>query len=382
MNPKLKCAIFCDGWAGISSPLNNTVSYLSNIYDVDVFYYKLPYKNTEVDIPKFNISNVVLELIEIPYKKLLFIEKLIIRILKVDFREWIYIKKIYKEKLDPALCIIMDKQVKLLGLVFYIKNIRYIYFSLELPAKPGEVNWLYRLGVKLSSKIFIQDIERAKKLKEIFQLRKARFSIILNSSIGKIQPAKNNYFKDKFCIADNVKIVLMVGTISAEHGFYDIIDTVLEWPTNYNLVIHGWLTDDDIRKYIYDHSQFNKKIFLSEDVLPFDDKLTIFQSSDIGIVYFKPVNINYEYAAGSSGKLFDFMQCGIPIIANRISGMKELIEDNKIGILINSSNEWPSLFRDLEKNYNEFRSNELQLFPRFEFSSSISKALIGNNIIL
>ena len=100
----------------------------------------------------------------------------------------------------------------------------------------------------------------------------------------------------------------------------------------------------------------NNRIFLSTDILEPDKKKMVFQSADIGLVYFKPVDLNCKYAAGSSGKLYDFMQTGVPIIGNDIPGMRDLLEGNQCGQVIRSSREIGAILPIVMANYENFRS--------------------------
>ena len=75
------------------------------------------------------------------------------------------------------------------------------------------------------------------------------------------------------------------------------------------LVLHGWFGTPGDQTVISPEIERRKhRVFLSTEVLEEEHKYVIFQSADIGLVFYNPTDKNLKFAAGSSGKLFDFYE--------------------------------------------------------------------------
>ena len=74
-------------------------------------------------------------------------------------------------------------------------------------------------------------------------------------------------------------------------------------------------------------------------------------------------------AAGSAGKIFDFMMTGVPMVAINSPGMKEIIQVNKIGVVVDDINEINNALKYITLNHVSLKRNALNTFKYYEFNN-------------
>lgn len=231
--------------------------------------------------------------------------------------------------------------------------------------------------------IFSQDTYRIKFLKNDLYQRNSKFRIIYNSPSNVKLDIRPNYFRNLFKISEDKIIVLCVGSLIKEHYVKELINSINTWSDQFILILHGWFPDDELKQYILNmQERFPNKLFISEKFLSDNEKHIPFQSCDIGFVGFKPVTNNLKFAAGSAGKIFDFMGAGKPVLAFNTPGMKEIIELNNVGKTFDLSNQiYPTLLNILD-NYKEYSSNTIKVMNDYDFFKQYSKVYKDINIII
>jgi glycosyltransferase involved in cell wall biosynthesis len=68
------------------------------------------------------------------------------------------------------------------------------------------------------------------------------------------------------------------------------------------------------------------------DKLPYEDMLHYTANADIGLSLDKPTNINYRFSLPN--KLFDYIQCGIPVLASDLPEVAQIVKGYEVGICV------------------------------------------------
>lgn len=359
------------GYDIISNPFINTVKYLANNgFKVDIFSVQ----SDAFSQPDFKNKNVNYFTINSKTFFIRFVERFL-RILRV----WSRIKKhIYD------FIIGFDPEGLFYASLFgFIKRTPYIYHNLEIYPR----STLNTLVKKIKKKIEIlankyavlsitQDEIRAPILARENKIELKTIFIVYNTSIGGIITNKDNIFRDRFNIPEDCVIVLAVGSLIKEHMIDAIVQSVRFWSENFVLVLHGWFSDKAYEKEIRSLvEKYSNRIFISSEILPIEEKNKIFQSVDIGLVFFDPVNENVKYVGAAAGKLFDFLQCGVPVISNNLPGMKELIEENKVGFVVNDKEAIGNKLVTIVQNFKTLSHSSYNTFKKYSFQQSYKNVL-------
>ena len=369
VNPSV--ALFtCFEWVSISTSVLNTAKYLaSKGYDVDLFAIS----SERFGVPVFDHENVHVHIITsgrfpIPFFKFL-------------------MRYIYITRRNHSFFIGFDPEGLIIGgLVSLLFKVFYIYHSLEiytLPENTGRKHWYGRLRKKLEKwfaqrarLILTQDENRANILAHIDNLDRGRIFLVYNSPMGEALSDKSTFLRRKLGISDNKKVVLCVGSLMPETFTDEIIRSVDNWPEEFVLVVHGWIPSVEFERSLRrEAEQRTGKVFLSTELLPDSDKNKLFQSADIGLAFFKPVDKNLEYAAGAAGKIYDFMRAGVPVIGNSIPGMRELLEENELGLVVSEIREIGGVLRKIICDYYYYSQGALKSYGKYRFEVSYARVL-------
>jgi len=369
--------ITAHGWVGISNPVIHTAQFLAeNGYRVDIFM------TTDAACEEMGISHPVLEHAHIqvyagagsasPVQTTAVLGDVQVPLSDIEFvdtyrhhpgeYEWLI-------GFDPG-------GLNRAGLLSLIWKVPYVYHSLELyendwPGKATE-RWFSDRALL----VLTQDETRADILAELNQVSRDKVQVAYNSAPGETTSQKKDYFHRALGIPAEKRIVLAAGTLLPIHGIDAIVDSVADWPDEFVLVLHGWIPERKFERVLHDRiSRHKERIFLSMEILDQDHKNDIFQSTDIGLVFFRPEGINYKFAAGSSGKLFDFMRSGVPIIGNDIPGMRALVADNGCGVVVPDATGIGAALAAMPERYSELSQNGLQAYPQYEFGRCYRKVV-------
>jgi glycosyltransferase involved in cell wall biosynthesis len=356
----------CFEWVGISTSVINTARYLAaRGYDVDL--YLIP--SSSFGEPTFTEPSIR-KIVVVP-------RRFLIGQMKFLWARWKQKRKYqFVVGFDPLGLV----TARIQRLVF---RTPYVYHSLEILCVSAASDWrlrvlkaLERWAARGALLCLTQDAQRGVILANDLGLPRDRIGIALNSPIGPALAERSDYLQRRLGIDASRNIVLAIGSLMREHWVDRILSSVDEWPEEYVLVLHGWIPDRDFATLVRaEAAKRPGRVFVSTDLLADSDKYQVFQSAGIGLVCYDPTDDNLKYAAGSSGKLFDFMRVGVPVIANDVPGMRELVEDNSCGIVVPSAGLIGQAIRTLQINYRAHSQAALAAYEKYRFEASYQAAL-------
>jgi len=254
-----------------------------------------------------------------------------------------------------------------------------IYWSLELYIEKHLSNFGLRIIKRRERKcnqdalctVDFGDI-RCKILQEENGLDPGTMISIPNSQIGQGEIVRNYFFNDKFNIPRNKVIILHAGGLFTPFvRVKDIFQSIPEWPENYVLVLHTHQRPYPGCGFSIPEEFLNRKIFLSDDPVPFDQLDTIYSSCDIGIMVHRPsdgsLSKNLYYSDLSVGKLFHHLKVGVPIIVRNLPGYPELIEGRQAGVCIDSPSDILPAIQKILSSHDHYKLNALKLHDEYRF---------------
>lgn len=131
-------------------------------------------------------------------------------------------------------------------------------------------------------------------------------------------------------------IVLFQGAISTNYYADTIIRSIPYWPLDATMVFLGPVyqeTKEQLLQVAQESKVTNRLIFLPQ--VEYSQLFNYTVDADLALSLIKPITFNFAHMSGASNKRYEFMACGIPQLSNIGPGMKELIDDNEIGLCIN-----------------------------------------------
>lgn len=358
-------------WVGISTPVIETAKFLASKGDEVLLFIQLDSNLQTIGLGHPDLDSTRIQIIPVVFPSLftmiqnrfpVFLKEIISSLFF-----WYKFRSVWK---SVSFLIGYDPfGIIRTGVIARFTKISYIYHSLELYNVSSLVFNLAVCFVKKAKFTLIQDRNRARILSVLSKIVMKEILILRNSTSGFAIRSKENYFRKKFKIDRSKKIALVTGTLLPLTGIEVILKTTSEWPNDWVLVLHGWVPDSQFLTHIKNEISENPgRIFLSTDLIPSEQKFSIFQSVDLCFIWYSPDDLNLKYAAGSAGKYYDSLRCGLPMIGNQIPMMGRLLEG--VGIVVRNEKEIAAAIKKISADYDTFQENGFRKFENFEFSRS------------
>lgn len=356
----------CFEWVSISTSVLNTARYLAaKGYAVDL--YLMP--SGRFGEPTFSepaIRNIVVNPRRFPIGQLQFL-----------WARWKQ-KKDYRFAIgfDPLGLIAAWAQRLIFGTPYVYHSLEIFCISPESSLKLRVLKKLERWTARRALLCLTQDTQRGAVLANDLGIPPGRIGIAMNSPIGPALPERSGYLRRKLRIEKHKTLVLAVGSLMRETWIDKILGSVDTWPADCVLVLHGWIPDADFAKQVLaEAAKRPGRVFISTELLPDSEKYQVFQSAAIGLVCYEPTDDNLKYAAGSSGKLYDFMRVGVPVVANDIPGMRELVVGNACGAVVQSAEQIGQAIRTVLADYRTHSQSALAAYEKYRFDVSYATVL-------
>ena len=217
-----------------------------------------------------------------------------------------------------------------------------VYFNLELldDQDDGAALYINKKLCKTLEKAALQHVtrvismseERAKIFCEASGYRGdlAVLPILPRSSDA---PAQGSYFRDRFNIPAEKKIVLYCGGIGAWALLHEIIETVSHWPNDMIFIIHTWDAKNLENEYgqkLYKAAR-ELPVYFSTEALTREELSSAMTSANFGIAYYDTIDSNFKNILFSSNKISEYLLAGLPVICSPFPELKEFIDNNNLG---------------------------------------------------
>lgn len=353
-------------WAGISTSLINTALFWEGRgYTVDIYLEKPD--ESKFPFPDFPDKNIRIIRTAITALNL--------------FGDLVFCRKYFDKRAGYQWIIAFDIEALIrAGICQAMHGGKVIYHSLEFYEPQPKTfrstikKILERLFSRKAAYVFTQDAKRAEFLANDLNIPAEKFRLIYNSPTGEPIRGNADYFRGKYNIGSEARIVLCVGSLMRETLVYEIVESVKYWDTKFVLVLHGWFPDKTVMEFVLQQQQKSPdRIYISDQLFDHWNKYVPFQSCDIGFAGFSSDTNNLKYAAGSAGKIFDFLRTGKPIVAFDSPGMKELIEGNNAGFVYSDVRAIPSALAKIDEGYDKFCENCFAAYGQYDFYRQYDK---------
>lgn len=260
-----------------------------------------------------------------------------------------------------------------------IKRTPYYYHSLELWETNNLMQklkkQLERHANKRAEYTFIQDEYRAG---EIMASNKIPYEKIILFPVSVNGPAVNKrdrYLNDKFGIDSEKKIILYLGAIFSDVCSHEIAEQTnnLQWNSNWVLVFHGFAGNSNYINLMRKKTKPDR-VIISLETVGEEELNMLVSSASVGIALYKPKDLNYKYTIFSSGKIAQYLKCGLPLIVNDYDPTKSFIDEYKCGYCIGKIDQLSSAIDAIFKNYSSYRLNAFKAFEsKYNFENNYTK---------
>jgi glycosyltransferase involved in cell wall biosynthesis len=144
---------------------------------------------------------------------------------------------------------------------------------------------------------------------------------------------KSDFFREKYPIRENQKIILYTGLLAAKRHIEELIHAMTICPEEFTLVALGYNFKgyDKILQTLVNKLGLTDRVFLHTAV-PHGELLNYMSSCDIGTALYRNTNLNNFYCA--SNKLYEYIALNKPVITNDYPGLLEHVKSVRQGICL------------------------------------------------
>ena len=157
---------------------------------------------------------------------------------------------------------------------------------------------------------------------------------------------------------DKKMLIMQGGGINRDRGAEEAVE-MMQYVENAVLYIIGsGDVFENLRTMVIKLNLTNEVIIMNK--MTYQELIEYTKIADLGLSLDKDTNLNYEYSLPN--KVFDYIQCKVPILATKRKEVALLIEKNNIGYLTNTINpkklakQVNNIFRNQEA-YNRIKNN-------------------------
>ena len=267
-----------------------------------------------------------------------------------------------------------------------------IYFNMELfqlQSNESEDRYLKAAIESFALKkytdfIALQNRERINVfLKNNLYIPSSRVVHLPVASLGEPFTQKGTYFREKFNIPKDKKIVLYAGNIIEWAMCLEIVKSVKYWNDQFVLVLHTYIENPVNIEYfkLIEKNIIPNRIFLSKKQFSFWKMDEILSSADIGLIFYRGKDENFTEIGFSSNKLTQYMKVCLPLITNDLPFFKSFFEENNCGICVSTTKEINIALEKINSDYEKYRENAYKMYNKYfnfqkyfdVFYSSINK---------
>ena len=160
-------------------------------------------------------------------------------------------------------------------------------------------------------------------------------------------------------IQGKTPFLMQIGRIHAWAGSDQLIKAYQQQANHYRLVLHGFL----FQPTILDQLRSVECVPLCSMVeIPATFLHRLIQYADIGFINYPQDDQNNFQMGYASGQLCEFLRCSKPVISCGKTNLQMFVEEQGIGVAIESLDELPQAISRISNNYQEYSQRCYQLF--------------------
>jgi glycosyltransferase involved in cell wall biosynthesis len=305
------------------------------------------------------------------------------------------ISKVKKE--NPDIIIAVDESGLIAGLFVSIicrkPKPKIIFWSLESGLVIGKSSLfltrlhelLFALSCRLADIVVTQEESRLADLEKKINYKISRVPKIFipHSPIGKSKEKNRNnrsdFFHKMFSLSKIEKVILHAGWIHDGMCVDKFALSSKSWKSEFRLVLHEREKRSPQEDFIRHVSKLSRnRALLSLNPVTFDRIDEVISSAHIGLIAY-----DSKYGAGrvnirkSSGKLAQYLKCGVPVIALKLPGYEEMFAQYKCGLAFESFDQIEGCIDTIMAEYQSFSEEAFRCFSEeFDFIKFFSPLLI------
>jgi glycosyltransferase involved in cell wall biosynthesis len=194
-------------------------------------------------------------------------------------------------------------------------------------------------------------------LLEQFKLNELDIFLLPNASSTPIHKGKSYFLQDRLKIDHDKILVLHSGGFIPVFQCKELAENAMSWH-NYNLVFHTHrMENNSYFQSVYALVRDCSNIYFSTTAVATDELDLLISSAKIGIaLYDAHSGYRAKLMGLASGKIGNYLKCGLPVIATNLPSL-EYLKEYECGILVDDESEIESAISEILGNYKKYSDN-------------------------
>jgi glycosyltransferase involved in cell wall biosynthesis len=315
-------------------------SKLQNSYETELIVLKTPDKSNVTDLTKkVKIREVPFTQYKIPFLRGLWYEIYIILYLLTS-REKIDI--LYSRLRPFSISEYIIRILKKIPVIIEVNGLLTEEVIMEVQAPPffnpilsGIVSFFEGKALSASNKIISVTPDIKNRLQEAYNISKDKIVVIENGANTQLfKPINKQKAKKTLNLEEKSPYITFIGNLAPWQGVEFLVQAaphILDrFPEIKFLIVGDGPLKEELLKMIGDLNLLDHFIFTG--MVPYEQVPLYVNSGELCIAYKKPLKSGY-----SALKVYEYMACGKPIVASRVSGF-EILEQQNFGVLVEPEN--------------------------------------------
>ncbi len=259
-----------------------------------------------------------------------------------------------------------------------------IYFNMEL------MDWA-KASVLIHNKLIWKTLEfreinqlsnvvlpsetRAKVFAKINHFSFDKLMILPVTSMGEPISIKSRFFRDRFGISEEKKIVIYSGNLKPWALCAEIVDSVEKWPSDYALIMHTWNTKIMQTPYVEKLKEKAKglPVYFSNEYIEYDQLAKTLSSADIGLAFYEDIDKNFNEILYSSNKIGEYLKAGLAVICSDFLELNKFVSKNQIGSAI-PLDKLPDTLKNIQTRIDTYKKNAIACYQNnYRFDAYFDK---------
>ena len=264
---------------------------------------------------------------------------------------------------DPVGLIISGFVARVFRLRFLYANLEILFSSEVSSAYIRIIKRLERYYNKRCAFTIIQDLSRAELLARENLIDIDTICLLPNSPFGEASQRSSQFLRDRLQISAEQKLILHVGTLGKWTSTPELLAASRNWSEDLTLVLHSRQRGSEIDLDLADHP----RVQVSDRPVPSQDLPNLIASADIGLVLYRKDDHfmhgdNIQYVGLSSGKMAEYLRCGVPVVVTAFPGLCELVEEFQCGICIENADEIADAIHTILADRSKYSQGAVECF--------------------
>lgn len=210
----------------------------------------------------------------------------------------------------------------------------FVYDSHELYTEAHGLSWLERWNLRRAERRLAPRADQIITVSqsiadELSRRYRVTSPIVVRNCPPRMEPRGDRRLREATNLGTEVPLVLYLGGLTGNRGLPELVDAVASLPRVHLALLGGGPLLSSLQEQARRRNASDRIHFLPP--VPYGELLPWASSADVGVVPYKPTNLNHVYA--SPNKLFEYLGAGLAVATSDLPELRRVVVEHDVGEL-------------------------------------------------